>query len=58
MHEPCVMLSTIIEDLCYMSAENGAVLMNSMPSMSRSSYGLVLGTRKSRTRCAIGICHI
>ena len=34
MHEPCVMLSTVIEDICYMSAEKGALSMNSLPSMS------------------------
>ena len=35
MHDTCVMLSTILEDLCYMSAKKEVVSMNSMQSMSR-----------------------
>ena len=51
MHEPCVMLSTILEDLCYMSAEKEVVSMNSLPSMSR--VRLWAGLRDSQIKNAL-----
>ena len=51
MHEPCVMLSTRLEDICYMAAEKGAVSMNSMQSMSR--VRLWAGRRDSQIKNAL-----